>query len=219
MTATVSVRGRAAITAEPDEAQITIEIVGLKKSPEDALEDATERSAALEEIFRELGIEDGAIGTGGLSVGPQTEYDGKARRYVRRGYRAVNRIYVTLDDPQLVGKLLREATDRTAAEIQGPYWRLKLENPARSEANRLAMEDAKRKAETYVSALGARLGPIEAIREPGVSFEPRPRDTPPPAPMAAPAPSAVAAAPAIEVHTGTLEVTGAVEVSFLIEQD
>lgn len=217
MTATVSVRGRAAITAEPDEAQITIEVVGLKKNPDDALADVTERSAAVEQVFRELDIDESAIGTGGLSVGPQTEYDGKSRRYVRRGYRAVNRMFVTLGDPKLVGKLLKEATDRAGAEIQGPYWRLNPANPARAKANRLAAEDAKRKAETYVTALGARLGPIDAIKEPGVSIEPRPREMPVPAPMAAAAPGA-AAAPTIEIHTGSLEVTGAVEVSFVIEQ-
>jgi uncharacterized protein YggE len=215
MTATVSVRGRSAITAEPDEAQITIEIVGQKKNPDDALADATERSASMETIFRELGIDESAISTGGLSVTQHSEYDGKSRRYVRRGFRAVNRIFVTLDDPQLVGKLLKEATDRVGAEIEGPYWRLNLENPARAEANRLAIEDAKRKAETYVAALGARLGPIDAIKEPGVSIEPRPREAPAPAPMAA----ASAPPPAIQVHTGSLEVTGAVEVSFVIDQD
>jgi uncharacterized protein YggE len=214
MTATVSVRGRSAITAEPDEAQITIEIVGQKKNPEDALADATARSASIEEIFRELGIDETAVGTGGLSVGPHTEYEGKSRRYVRRGYRAANRLIVTLDDPQVVGKLMKEATDRAEAKIDGPYWRLKLDNPARAEANRLAIEDAKRKAETYVDALGARLGPIEAIKEPGVTFEPHRREAPAPAPAAA----APAVAPTIEIHTGTIEVTGAVEVSFLIEQ-
>lgn len=215
MTATVSVRGRSAIMAEPDEAQITIEIVGQKKNPDDALADATERSAEIEAIFRELGIDESSIATGGLSVGQHSEYDGKSRRYVRRGFRAVNRIFVTLGDPQLVGKLLKEATDRAGAEIEGPYWRLNLENPARAEANRLAIEDAKRKAETYVAALGARLGPIDAIKEPGVSIEPRPREAPAPAPMAA----ASAPAPTIQVHTGSLEVTGAVEVSFVIDQD
>jgi uncharacterized protein YggE len=217
MTATVSVRGRATITAEPDEAQITIEISAQKKHPDDALAEATERSAILEQIFRELEIEEAAIATGGLSVGAHNEYDGKSRRYERRGFRAVNRVFVTLGDPALVGKLVKEVTDRAGAEVSGPYWRLALDNPARAEANRLAVEDARRKAETYVSALGARLGPIHAMKEPGVSFEPRPRDTPVPAPAAMAAPQA--AAPTIEVHTGSLEVTGAIEVSFEIEQE
>jgi uncharacterized protein YggE len=132
---------------------------------------------------------------------------------VRKGYRAVHRMYVTLEDPNLVGRLLKEATERAGAEIQGPYWRLNVDNPARAEANRRAAEDAKRKAETYVTALGARLGAIDEIKEPGVSIEPRPRDVPAPQAMAAPA-----AAPTIEVHTGALEVTAAVEVSFVIDQ-
>lgn len=217
MTATVSVRGRASVTAEPDEAQITIEISAQKKNPEAALADATARSATLDEILKELGIDESAIGTGGLSVGEHNEYDGKSRRYVRRGYRAVNRVFVILKEAQLVGKLLKEVTERAEAEVSGPFWRLALDNPARAEANRLAVEDAKRKAESYVAALGARLGPIEAIKEPGVSFEPRPRETPAPAPLAAAA--SPQAAPTIEVHTGSLEVTGAVEISFLIEQD
>jgi uncharacterized protein len=217
MTPTVSVRGHAAVTAEPDEAQITIEISAQKKNPDDALAEATERSATLEVIFRELSIAESAIGTGGLSVGAQNEYEAKSRRYVRRGYRAVNRVFVTLNDPELVGKLLKEVTDRAGAEVTGPFWRLALDNPARSDAQRLAVEDARRKAETYVTALGARLGPIHAVKEPGVSFEPRPREAPAPMPLAA-APGA-APPPTIEVHTGSLEVTAAIEVSFEIQQD
>jgi uncharacterized protein YggE len=209
---TVSVAGHATVTATPDEAVVTIRVSILDKSPERALTEAGERSAELEKIFGELGI--GDVGTTGLSVSAEVEYDGKARRNIHRGYRATNQVTVTLSDAALVGRLLQETTERVEADTTGPFWRLALDNPARAEAQRLAAADAKRKAEAYLSALGARLGPIVRVTEPGLSPPPQ-GDNFPPAPAA---PRAESLRPAIEVHTGSLEVAASVEVTFAIDE-
>lgn len=208
---TVSVRGNAAVTARPDEAVVVITVSRLDKTPERALADAARRSGEIEAILGELGVAEAAIGTRGLSVAPQIEYDGKARRNVQRGYRATNELSVTLADPQVTGRLFQEIAGRAEADVAGPFWRIAPGNPARAEAQGLAAEDARRKAEAYANALGVRLGPIVRVLEPGVSGPPGPRA--PVAPQAAPAPAAP-----VDVHSGNLEVTASVEVTFAIEE-
>ena len=55
-----------------------------------------------------------------------------------------------------------------APEVSGPTWRLAPDNPARLEACRLAVEDARRRADAYAGALGVELGAVVAMAEAGI---------------------------------------------------
>jgi uncharacterized protein YggE len=91
-----------------------------------------------------------------------------------------------------------------------------LDNPARTEAYRQAAADARRKAEAYVTALGARLGAVASLAEPGLGrFEPHYDRSDM---MASPAQMADSDQP-VEVHAGDLDISAMVEVVFWIEQD
>jgi uncharacterized protein YggE len=167
----------------------------------------------MDRIFDELEIEDSNLVTTGLSVRVETEYDRDSRRSVHRGYRATTSTSVTLSDASLVAKILREGTQRVGAEISGPHWHLSLDNPARVNAYESAARDAQRKAQAYVSALGARLGSILTISEPGTHRIERTYEDA----MMAPS-SSGDDFPEIEVHQGGLQVGAQVEVTFLVEQ-
>ncbi|HYV01268.1 MAG TPA: SIMPL domain-containing protein, partial [Actinomycetota bacterium] len=90
-----------------------------------------------------------------------------ARRETRRGYIASSRVEVSLPDTGLVGKLLAEAAARAEATVDGPRWEVAQDNPAQGEARRLAMVDARRRAEAYAQAAGLELGPIVEVAEVG----------------------------------------------------
>ena len=129
--------------------------------------------------------------------------------------KGLHQISVKLDDATLVGKLMREATNRSQARVSGPWWQVALDNPARAEACRQAAADARRKAEAYVTALGARLGAVASVAEPGLGrFEPNYDRSDM---MASRAQMADSDQP-VEVHAGDLDISAMVEVVFWIEQ-
>lgn len=218
-TGTVTVRGQALVPAEPDEAHVFLEIKAVERSSQKAMADVSERSDRLQEIFEELDIPPLARATSGVSVGEETEWSSGKRKHL--GYHAVNRVSVTLDDAQLVARLIGEATERCDAAVRGPRWEIALANPARVEAFRAAAEDARRKAEAYATALGARLGDVLSVIEPGLAVRTQQRHEIVPAPAAAPAPQAMSApapAPDIQVDAGALDIPASVEVTFALEQ-
>jgi len=213
MAGTVTVLGQAVVPAQPDEVELTLEVSHLARTQGEALAEAAKRSQALEGIFDELGIERSRWKTSGVSVAEQ--HDWEEGKQVFKGYRAENRTTLRLKTAESVGRLMNDATAQAKAQIFGPSWRIAQDNPARVEACRQAAIDARRKAEAYVAALGARLGGIQSVSEPGTRPEP-----PPPMPMARMALKADAmAAPEITVQAGELDVSATVEVSFTIVED
>lgn len=212
---TVTVRGDALVPGEPDEAHVLLQIKAVEKSPQKAMADASRRSGALQAIFEELDVPGEARATSGISVGDEVEWSSGKRKHIR--YYAVNRVAVRLDDPDKVGRLIAEATERCEATVRGPEWQIAAANPARAEAFRAAAADARRKAEAYASALGARLGDVLSVVEPGLVVRTDQRHEIVPAPAAAPG-RVAASPPEIQVETGTLDIPAAVEVTFALEQ-
>jgi hypothetical protein len=212
----VTVRGEAVVPGEPDEALVFLEITAVEKTPQRAMADASERSAKLQAIFAELGIDDAARSTSGISLVDETEWESKSGRRKHVGFRASNRITIRLHDAETVGRLVSEATARCEAIVRGPSWQIALANPARARAFRAAAEDARRKAEAYASALGVTLGDVLTVIEPGLAVRVHQQHDIRPA---APAPQAAAAPPReIQVEAGALDIPAAVEVTFALEQ-
>jgi uncharacterized protein len=204
--ATLTVRGRAVVPVEPDEATVVLELSSLQQAADLAYRDVAERNVALRAVCDELGIPAASRSTEGIWVGPHVEYvDG---RQEHRGYRALNRVAVRLDAPDLVARLVQEAVTRADARIHGPSWQIRPDNPAHAEARRLAAEDARERAATYAAALGVRLGALERVAEPDVG---------PDGPPVVRSFAAIDQA-AIDVEPGERFVRAALDVSFLLEQ-
>jgi uncharacterized protein YggE len=207
----VTVRGFARVRAAPDEATLELTVESLRPTPAEALAEATARAEELVALCDELGIGPERRLTSGATVEEQTEYVDGARRH--RGYLARSSLRVRVEDPALAGRLLADAVSRAGARVAGPWWSIAAANPARLEACREAALDARRKAEAYAVALGARLGAIVAVREPAARVWPEPRGG------AAVKAMLVAEAPEpAPIEAGELEVTAAVEVEWGLEQ-
>ncbi len=162
---TVVVRGRAAVPAEPDELEVALTLSAVHETAAGALAEAGRLSASLSAVLIELDVADIMRTASGVSV--REEFERIEGRWVRRGYRASNRVVVRLAEPDRVARLMSEAASRARARVDGPRWRFKPENPARAEACRQAAADALHKAEAYASALGLRLGAVLKVAEPG----------------------------------------------------
>lgn len=206
----VVVRGHAVVAGEPDELHLALSISAVESRADAALAEAARLSAELDSLLSELEVPKAARSTSGVSV--QEEWERREGELVHRGYRASNRIVVRLDAFEKVGRLMNAAVSRARARVDGPWWRIRMENPARTEACRQAVTDARRKAEAYATALGMRLGAVVSVIEPGTNQQPR-------VDAAAMRPRAMTAAaqPEMPVEPGQLDVPATVDVTFALE--
>jgi uncharacterized protein YggE len=208
--ASVTVRGFGEARTSPDEASVTLVLEAVERTASGALAKVAERTQTASELLDAHGIEPAFRVTTGASVAEHGEHD-REGRWQHRGYRATNKVVVRVRDVAVVGDLLAGAVELGAA-VHGPAWSIAPDNSARTAACAAAALDAKRRAEAYADALGARVGAIVAVRDPGTSVPP------PPGPRVLRMGAMDAVAESLPVEAGDQLVTAVVEVEFQLEQ-
>jgi uncharacterized protein YggE len=208
--ASVTVLGRGIVRTQPDEAMLTLTVEATKPTPAEALDDVAERGRELTALCDELGIAAEQRVTAGATVAERVEHDREGRPQ-HRGYLATNRLIVRVGDGALAGRLLGAAVARVAARVDGPWWSIALDNPARLEACQTAAQDARARAAAYADALGARLGAIVAVRDPETRH-------PGPEPRGGMRLMSAAEGIAPPVEGGEQAIVAAVEIEFALEQ-
>jgi uncharacterized protein len=204
MTRTITVRGRGVAPARPTEAVLTLEVAAVRATPAEAFAEAETRNAALDALCERLGIAAEDRTTTSTSVHEYRENPDEPA-----AWRASYSTTVRLHDPELAGRLLREAVKEVEARvIGGPWWRVRADDPARLEACRLAAADAERRATVYAEALGLRRAEVVRAVEVGAGDlgEGIPRS-----------PSFAALDFSAELRPGTAEVSAAVDVAYELE--
>ena len=81
----------------------------------------------------------------------------------------MNQLQLTVRDTDMLGDLLDEAVNAGANSINGVTFYVDDQTAAASEARKLAVEDARTKAEELAAAAGLTLGPVVSIAEGTVS--------------------------------------------------
>lgn len=202
---TITVHGQAILPAEPDELRLRFTISAVRSRQ--ALEDVTARSRQLQELLDETDVPAPKRITSGISVREVREW--AEDRPAHRGYEAQASTIVRLDDATAAGPLLEAAVERADAHVDGPWWSVDRVNPARLQACREAIKDARRKAEAYADASGLTLGPVVSITDSGVSLWGGGR-------MLSGV-AEVATAEPIQIEPGTPDVAASVTVTYEIE--
>jgi uncharacterized protein len=204
MTRTITVRGRGVAPARPTEALLTLEVSAVRPTAAEAFAEAASRNAALDALCERLGIGVEDRTTTSTSVHEYREHPDEAIRW-----RASYSTTVRLHDPELAARLLREAVEEVEARVAGgPWWRVRVDDPARLEACRLAAADAERRATVFAEALGLRRAEVVRAVEVGASDlgEGGPGQL-----------SFSAVDFEAELRPGTAEVSAAVDVAFELE--
>jgi uncharacterized protein YggE len=207
--ATVTVRGLGVAHAEPDGLRLQMTVRHQTESAQDALNEAARRAQVLADVFSEHRLNDDQWVTSGIRLEQWSEWDNATSREIRRGYVASATTVVTLNNSAGLGAILAESAGRVEATFEGPWWRVDPGNPAHQEARRLAMEDARRRATTYAEAEGLGVGAPMEIAEPGLRPGRHGR-----ALSGFGGDTLAAAAADMPVHTGGLEITAAVDVTY-----
>jgi uncharacterized protein len=205
--ATVTARGEAVVRTAPDEATLALVVTALEPDPAAALADVTARSGELSRLLDELAIAEGARTTTGVSVSEEFDHTRSGRRSL--GHRAAAGLSVRLTDPELIGRLIAQATGRAGARVDGPHWSVDPANPAHAEAARLAAADARRRAEAYAEGVGLRLGAVRRIR---------PSDGRMITPAGGWRAAALEGRDDISVEAGAQEISASVAITFALEE-
>jgi hypothetical protein len=173
-TPVVSVSGTGEVRQAPDEATVRLGVTAQAENARQAQSQANEIANRILEAVTALGVERSAIQTSRLMLDPVYSQPGPEERRGDRpweprivGYRASNVVSVTLADLARVGPVIDAAVGAGANEVQGVDFRLRNDAPARQQAVRRAIEDARGTASAIADALGVTLGPVLEAREGG----------------------------------------------------
>ena len=167
--------GEAVVRQAPDRAYVTITVETRAKSPRDAQRQNAEAMTAVQTRLSTARIAKEAIRTLGYSL--DQEFDFIQGRRVPREFVARNSIEVRVDEIARVGELLDVAVQGGATSIGGVRFDIQERDKVEREALRLAVVDARSRAEAAVAGAGRtidRIIKIEDSRESGIVPPTRP---------------------------------------------
>lgn len=164
--------GQGVVQAIPDRAWISIGAESRASSAREAQRLNTVAMTPILDKVRAAGIPSEAIKT--IAYDLQYEWDYVNNRRVGRGYVARNTVEVRVDSVDRVGEILEIAGTSGATSLGGIRFDLKDRSKLEREALRLAVADARGKAEAIAAGAGRTVDRIVRIEEQGVSGGPVP---------------------------------------------
>jgi uncharacterized protein YggE len=164
--------GEAVVRRAPDRAFVTITVETRAKNPRDAQHQNAEAMTAVQQRLAQASVAKDALRTLGYDL--EQEVDFPQGRRVPREFVARNAVEVRVDDIARVGELLDVAVQGGATTVGGVRFDVQDRERVEQEALRLAVVDARTRAEAAASGAGRSLDrviKIEDAREPGVIMQ------------------------------------------------
>jgi uncharacterized protein YggE len=171
-TPVIVTNGEGVVKRAPDRVWVAIAAESRAKSPREAQRANADAMKAVLDKLKTLGLSGDAVRTSGYDLQP--EYDYANGRQTLRNYIARNMIEVRIDDVARAGDVLDAAVGSGATSVSGIRFDLKDRDAAEREALRLAVEDARARANAAASGAGVRIERVIRIEEQRVVPEPRP---------------------------------------------
>lgn len=171
----LTVRGSAEVSVAPDRATVRLGVLVQRPQAAEAQREANEVAGRILRNFEELGVEEDQIQTSELQLSPV--YAGTDPRASKpeepriAAYRASNVVSVRLDDLSKIGPAIDAGLAAGANRLEGVHFGLKNDLPAREDALRQAVGEARSKAKTMADALGVRLVEVLSLDEGGVTID------------------------------------------------
>jgi uncharacterized protein YggE len=162
-TITVSATGTA--TAIPDRARIATGVVSEAATAREAL---SANNGAMQKLIaglKESGVEAQDIQTSGLNLNPRYTNPRDGQPPVIDGYQASNTVEVHVRDLAKLGEVLDQLVTLGANQMNGITFEVSTAETLRDTARKDAIANARRRAELYAAAAGAKVGKVIAIAE------------------------------------------------------
>jgi len=160
----VTVGGEATLAVAPDTAIIRIGVTSQGKNAREASEANARQITAVLAAIKASGIDDRDIQTSRLSLQPQ--YDPNKSGTARlTGFQVTNQLTVRIHDIGKLPDILDRAIAAGANEMSGIEFAVSQQSRLLDQARAEAVADARRKAELYAQAAGAKLGRVLQIAD------------------------------------------------------
>ena len=173
----VEVSGEGSVSAAPDFARVTLGVTTTERNAGEAMAANAKAANALVSLIKSEGVAPADIQTSELSISPMFSQPapGQTSAPTITGYTVSNNVTVMVRDIPRLGALLDKAVGGGANSVYGIGFGHNNLSALLDKARPLAVADARRKAEIYASAGGARIGRLmvlteEAGRQPPVAF-------------------------------------------------
>src|SRR5215471_17851409 len=161
--ATIVTTGEAVVRRSPDVAMLGVAVESRARTSREAQSGAADLANAVLKRLADLGIPKDALKTTGLRV--EQEFDYANGRRTQRGYVARNSLEVRIDDITKTGDISDAVVQSGATSVEGVRFDLKDRNGAEREALRLAVIDARARAEAVAAGASHSVDRIIKIEE------------------------------------------------------
>ena len=165
---TIAVRGSWTAEVPPELARVHVSVGARSADRSQALGYLTSRLGEARALLGGYGDAVESVDTGPLWVRPQFKDSSRPRERVS-GYLAGATVTATVVDFAVLGDLVLRLADRELVSLTGPFWALRPDSDTYRRARTEAVRDARRRAEEYAAAAGARLTGLVEIADLGLS--------------------------------------------------
>ena len=152
---TISVSGEGVVEVAPDRATISVGVVTRDKNAAKVQADNSRIANNIIKAVTALGVDKKNIRTGNYSF--HQYYRNDNNRRIADGYEANNTVTVIVDDLNLVGKIIDAALANGANNVDSLEFGVRNKNNLQNDAIRLAVRDARAKAEVVAAELGKKI--------------------------------------------------------------
>jgi uncharacterized protein YggE len=169
----VTVTGEATVAVAPDIAVMRVGVNSTAKTAREAGDANSKQMTAVLAAIKEAGIADRDVQTSRLSLQPQ--YDASRPGTSKLvGFQANNQVTINIRDIGKLPAVIDQAIAAGANEMSGLEFVVSQQSKLLDQARDEAIADARRKADLYAKAAGAKLGAVVSINEEGLSPQQRP---------------------------------------------
>jgi uncharacterized protein YggE len=203
----INVSGEGKIKVTPDQASISVSIESKGTKASDVKEENDKKMNAILKFIKKATLAKEDFQTQRVSLQPNYDYEKKKHNYI-----ATQSLQIVLKDLSKYDELMEGLVNEGINRIDNVEFKSSKMVQLQSDARKLAVKEAKAKAEDFVSVLGQKVGKAILISDNSQSYNPQPR-------MYAMRSMAMdgAEAPRETLAVGEIEITANVSVSFILE--
>lgn len=205
----ISVNGEGKVKVTPDQAFISISVENKGNNATEVKKQNDETVEKVVQYLKKSKVPKEDVQTKRVSLNSQYDYDKKKYNYV-----ATQTIEILLKDLALYDSLMEGLVDSGINRINNVEFRSSKLAAHQSEARKLAMQEAKLKAQDYVSVLGQKIGKAIMISDNSQIYNPQPVYYEMAMNKAA---DAGGGAPRETLAVGEINIVANVQVSFVLE--
>lgn len=203
----INVNGEGKVKVAPDQVSISATVETKGNNAKDVKKQTDEKIDAVLKFIKKMNIPTADFKTKQVALNPQYDYEKK-----KTSYNATQTIEILVKDLSKYDELMEGLVQQGINRIDKVIFESSKELQLQSEARKLAMKDAKAKAEDYVSVLGQKVGKAFVISDNSQIYHPQPMYS---AMRMKEAADSGAANETLAI--GEIEITANVSVSFVLE--